>query len=110
MFEISSATQVNGAKATLVESCSLAGTTEAVCSASVYVSADGKHTASSTVSTASGSDFYAQVPITAGASKISGLGQCTATAGSGAAPTGISEVYKVVVVPAAAALLAGAFL
>lgn len=49
---------------------------------------------------------YYQVPITAGANKVNGLASCTST-GNAAAPTGVVEVFKVLVVPGAAAILAG---
>ena len=101
------------------QSCSLAGTTSAVCSVSVSVASPGTHTTSTAIVTLPGSDvpFY-RVPITAGASKLNGLGQCTATAnapsaGSAASSTNAAvatgvQRYKVLVVPGAAALLTAA--
>lgn len=52
--------------------------------------------------------FFAQVPITAGTEKLSNLAACTSRS-SGAAPaaTGTSRVYKMVVIPGAAAILTG---
>ena len=57
----------------------------------------------------SDSAFFAPVSITAGASKlqVSHLAACTASSSAAAAATGISEVYKVLVVPAVALLAAG---
>ncbi len=53
---------------------------------------------------------YGQVAITGGAEKLQNLAACTTTSsGSASASTGISQVYKVVIIPGAAALLAGAF-
>lgn len=71
---------------------------------------------------AGGGDFYSfsdtlagenvvfkQIPITAGASKLSNLARCTTTENAAAA-TGVSEVFKVLIVPGAAAVFAGAFI
>ena len=76
---------------------------------SIYASASATSTGFSTTNTLTGTHvLYAQVPITAGASKMANLGTCTETANAAVA-TGRSEVYKVLIVPGAAALLAGAF-
>ena len=91
-----------------VQSCSFAGKTEAVCAGTYSGSSAGFATTTSTTVTVTG--VIEQIPITAGASKLSGAGQCTATEDNAAAPTAISEVYKVLVVPVAAALLGGALL
>ncbi|KAK3721782.1 hypothetical protein LTR37_002947 [Vermiconidia calcicola] len=109
-FGISTEAETAGIRATLVQTCSLDGTTLAVCSASIGASADGMSTSGTTTITRSGTDVhYFQVPITAGANKLPGSASCTSTASTGAAAaaTGIVDVYKVLVVPAAA-LLAGA--
>lgn len=105
---ISTQIETAGAEATLLEDCSLAGTTEAVCTASVSLSANGKHTAEQTVVTRTGSDVhYFDVPITAGASKLSNLAACTKSDNAAPAATGAVDIIKVLVVPGAAALLAG---
>lgn len=98
---------------TLSQSCDLHGpassVSEIVCTASVMVSVDGSSTATKTTDTLTRSDEfnYAQIPITAGASNLpSGSATCTSS-DSGAAPTGITQVYKVMV-PVGAALMAGA--
>ncbi|KAK3713753.1 hypothetical protein LTR37_008239 [Vermiconidia calcicola] len=106
-FGISTEAETAGIRATLVETCSLDGTTMAVCSASIGASADGQSTSGTTTITRSGTDVhYFQVPITAGPNKLPGSASCTST-GAAAAATGTVDVYKVLVVPAAA-LLAGA--
>lgn len=109
-YEFSTATSADGVQVTISESCSLKGTTQAVCTESFSASGSGTSTASKTTVTLSGDQLhYYQVPVTAGADKLSGNGQCTAT-GNAAAPTAMSNVYKVVVVPGAAALMAGMML
>ena len=106
-FGISTEAEYMGTKAVLVETCSLAGSTEAVCSASISASANGQEDSTTTVVTKTGGNVhFFQVPITAGADRLSGLASCTST-GNAAAPTGMTDVYKVLVAPAAA-LLAGA--
>ena len=95
---------------TVSESCSLDGKTLAVCEASISASANGHHTKTKTTVTRSGNGVhFFQVPITAGANKLKGLASCT-NSGNAAAATAITDVYKVLVVPGAAALMAGAFL
>lgn len=102
-------------EATLTESCSIEPTSSAVCAYSVSASADGKDQKEKTMSTYEGpqaADKWFQVPITAGAEKLpaEGVNRATCTApGNQAAPTaGVKEAWKVVIVPGAAALLAGA--
>lgn len=91
--------------------CSLDGTTKAVCSISVATGNTDDSTTVSSVRTYTGSEVvYGQVAITAGALKLQNLAACTATSsGFASAATGMGQLYKVVVVPGAAALLAGAF-
>ncbi|KXL48836.1 hypothetical protein M433DRAFT_376628 [Acidomyces richmondensis BFW] len=110
-YQFNYATSTNGASGSYTESCSLRGSTYAVCSQSITLSADGTSTATSTTVTASGSDIhYGTFPITAGASKLaSATGSCKSS-GNAAAPTGMAEVYKVLVAPAAAAAVLGALL
>ncbi|TKA75438.1 hypothetical protein B0A55_04883 [Friedmanniomyces simplex] len=106
-YQISYATSTGGATGAYTESCSLSGSSYAVCVATLSLSADGTKTAVSTTATASGSQLhYGQFPITAGADKLaSATGSCMAS-GNAAVPTGVMEVYKVLVAPAAAALMA----
>lgn len=108
-YEVSSGISSDGAEVTVSASCSLAGTTSAVCVESISLSVDGKQTKTVTTGTLTGAQLpYQQVPITAGASKLAGAtGSCTVS-GNAAAATGIREIYKVMVFPGAAALLAGA--
>lgn len=112
-YEILYSTSTLGGEVTLSESCDLRGpassATEMVCTASAMISVEGTSTESKTTETLTRSeDFnYAQIPITAGASNLpSGSATCTSS-DSGAAPTGITEIYKVVV-PVGAAIMAGA--
>ena len=56
--------------------------------------------------------IFGQVPITAGAGKLMNLASCTQTStptssSNAAAATAISEVYKLLIVPGAIALLGG---
>ncbi len=103
MFSYTSST--GGAAAGVTQSCSLSGSSYAVCANTVSLSVDGTSTVTSATTTASGSQLqFAQVPITAGANLLA-TGSCK-TSGSAAAPTNVMEVYKVLVVPAAAALVA----
>ena len=88
---------------TLLETCSLISTS-AVCSWSVGVQIGGQHTATSSQTTYTKANHY-QVPITAGANKLPSSASCT-NSPNAAAPTGLTDVYKVLVVPAA--ILAGA--
>jgi hypothetical protein len=60
---------------------------------------------SSTTTVLSGTEMrYAQVAVTAGAAKLKDA--CTTKSGNAAAPTGVVDVYKVLVVPAAAVMAA----
>lgn len=104
-YEVSTAATVDGTAAILSETCSLDGTTQAVCSASISVSLPGTSTATHSQITLSDINFY-QVPITAGASKLPASTSCTNE--NAAAPTGVTDIYKVLVVPAAV-VAAGAF-
>ncbi|KAK1055191.1 hypothetical protein LTR12_015401 [Friedmanniomyces endolithicus] len=105
MFSYTSST--GGAAAGVTQSCSLSGSSYAVCANTFSLSVDGTSSVTSATTTASGSQLqFAQVPITAGANMLAtATGSCK-TSGSAAAPTDVMEVYKVLVVPAAAALVA----
>lgn len=94
-----------------MQTCSLDGTTKAVCSLTESIwGGGGKSTTSTTVTTLTGNALtWWQVPITAGATKLTHPPPCTSSSGSAAAATGFSEVIKIMVIPGAAALLAGAF-
>jgi len=72
------------------------------------LSGDGIKTSTAAVITASGTDVvYGTFPITAGGSKLaSATGSCTAS-GNAAVPSGVVEVYKVLVAPVAVAAMAG---
>ncbi|KAK5715341.1 hypothetical protein LTR17_016775 [Elasticomyces elasticus] len=108
--QFSYATSTAGATGSYAESCSLSGSSYAVCVVTLSLSAPGTSTHTKTTVTASGTDLhYGQFPITAGAEKLAtATGSCTSS-GNAAAPTGVQEVYKVLVAPAAAAVvLAGA--
>lgn len=89
--------------------CSFEATTSAVCTVSASNVLNGYHTATSTTFTATGAAElgYHQIPVTAGASKLFPSEACKASANV-AMPTGVVDVYKVLVVPGAAALV-GAF-
>lgn len=102
------ATETAGAQATGAENCVLAGKTEAVCTVSLSLAANGEQTALQTVVTRTGADVhYFDVPITAGASKFSNLAACTQSDNAAPAATGAVDVVKVLIVPGAAALFAG---
>ncbi|KAK3066932.1 hypothetical protein LTR53_016496 [Teratosphaeriaceae sp. CCFEE 6253] len=106
MYMFSYSTSTAGAKGTYAESCSLSGSSYAVCAATLSLSAQGTSTKTSTSTTLTGSQLhYGQFAITAGAEKLVRAGSCTQS-GNAAAPTGVLEVYKVLVVPAAAAMVA----
>ncbi|GIZ42188.1 hypothetical protein CKM354_000546600 [Cercospora kikuchii] len=115
-YEFVYATSIYGGKGTIAQSCDLDGPsgsfTAATCTASVYASVGGQETATSTVSTITDTaEFtYAQIPITAGASNLPSAGAtCDAaeSSDSAAAPTGMVELYKILV-PVGAAVVAGA--
>jgi hypothetical protein len=105
-FELHYTSSENGTAGTARETCSVQGSTYAVCSETVaYSSSGGKSTASTTV-TASGTDVhFAEFPITAGAEKIASATEICRSKNA----LGGAEVVKVMVVPAAAiaALVAG---
>jgi hypothetical protein len=103
-YEVSTEATQDGTAVTLLETCSLTSNTEAVCSFSVGVSIGGQRTATASTTTLTKINHY-QVPITAGASKLPNTAACT-NSPNAAAPTGITDVYKVLIVPAA--ILAGA--
>jgi hypothetical protein len=103
-YEVSTEATQDGTAVTLLETCSLTSNTEAVCSFSVGVSIGGQRTATASTTTLTHINHY-QIPITAGASKLPSTVSCT-NSPNAAAPTGITDVYKVLVVPAA--ILAGA--
>ncbi|KAI5359306.1 hypothetical protein Slin15195_G069340 [Septoria linicola] len=113
-YEFIYATSTLGGIVTIAQSCDLEGPsgsfTAASCTASLDVSAAGVATATTvTTSITDSAEFmYAPIPITAGASLLPSAGaSCSATADSGAAPTGVVELYKILV-PVGAALAAGA--
>ncbi|KAK4555321.1 hypothetical protein LTR86_007618 [Recurvomyces mirabilis] len=110
-YKITYDTSTAGATGSVAESCSLDGTTKAVCAATVSLSAGGKHTQTKTTSTLTGTQIsYAQYPMTAGANLLaSGSASCTVSS-QAAAPTAALDVYKVLVVPAAAAAVAAAMM
>lgn len=103
----------DGGTVTRIQSCSLDDTTKAVCSITTAVELSGKASTVSQVATFTGTDvIYGQVPIVGGVKQLqaSELAACTITSTGGASvATGFSQVYKIVVIPGAAALLAGAF-
>jgi len=80
------------AAATVEEACSLRGTTEAVCTATVDLSLDKERSSTNTVLTLSGSSYYRyDVAITAGAEKLaSPTGQCQPASGSGASTKAVA--------------------
>jgi len=93
------------------ESCDLQPESTAICSVLVSGSAQGEQTKTSSTITYTGaeaSDKWFEVAITGGVQKLrDGLATCTAEADNAApAATGIVDLYKVVVVPGAAAILA----
>lgn len=113
-FHYSSSTELSGLHGVAQQSCSIDNEgSSAVCSLGVSVSSADTSTSIQTTTTATGEDFvFGQYPITAGAEKLpASTASCTAT-DSGAMPTALAlkDVYKVMVVPAAAAAAAGALL
>jgi hypothetical protein len=132
-FQYHSFTKTAGYTGVFSQSCSVSDSTYAVCVSSAKLTGTG--TAGTTTTsvgaptTISGNQFiYGTFPITAGARKLANAtGSCTAgsvltaanfvgsinsSSSSGeaavAAPTGMREVYKVFVVPAAAMAAVGA--
>jgi len=66
-------TSISGVGASITQSCTFKGTTEATCAATLIAAYEGQTTSTATTtsySTASGLQ-YTQVPITAGADKLS---------------------------------------
>lgn len=90
----------------LTETCQFSGTTQASCSNSVTLSLKDL-TSTATSGTTTVTDLMSTViPIATGGEKLaSATGTCTSP-GNAAAATGVADVYKVVVVPAAAAIAA----
>lgn len=83
-MQVQTATQLEGVSASVYQSCSLGGTTTAVCDVTVRASANGVSTAISTISSfssAGGLPFY-QIPITAGAEKLDAAATATAATSS----------------------------
>jgi hypothetical protein len=108
-FEVSTATSISGSEATIVVSCSLDGTVSAVCANTLKANGGGDNINTQETTTLTDiAQFQFQVPVTAGASKLSGLPSCTQTPNAAPAVTGAVDIYKVLVAPGAAALLAGA--
>lgn len=67
-FEWATATTIEGATASGVEKCSLAGTTAATCTKTLGVANSATHTSTTVVATLSGSNYYRyNVEITGGA-------------------------------------------
>lgn len=99
------------AAVTITQSCDLQPTSSASCSVMIKASLDGDKEQTSSTFAYSGPEAeqkWKQVPITAGAGKLPAEGATCTANGNAAAPTGMVGLYKVVVVPGAAALLAGA--
>lgn len=99
------------AQADITQACDLEPTSSASCSVLIKASVDGdkdqdRFRVSYTGVEAEGKWF--QVPITAGAEKLPAEGATCTAEGNAAAPTGMAGLYKVVAVPGAAALFAGA--
>lgn len=70
-FNIATGTTISGIQATVSESCSMAGTTSAVCTAAVSLSEAGESTVVKTTTTVTGTDMhYYQIPITGGANML----------------------------------------
>jgi hypothetical protein len=103
-YEISTAATQDGTAVTLLETCSITSNTAAVCSFSIGAHIGGQSTSTSSSTTLTSINHF-QIPITAGATKLPATAACTAAANA-AAPTGLVDVYKILVVPAA--ILAGA--
>lgn len=91
------------------EVCTLNPTTSASCSLSLDMSASGEKTKTTSTYSFEGAEAeaqYFQVPITGGADKLRMAPTTCVSADNAAAPTRAARLYKVVVVPGAAALLA----
>ncbi len=93
---------------TTIQSCSPAGMTQAICSTTAITRGAGKPTITSGITTIR-DRVYGQVPIHTGANKLQGLAACAIITGGAALATrgSVEQVYKVLV-PGAAASLAGA--
>lgn len=100
------------AEVKVTESCDLTPSSMAVCSVLVSGSVEdaGKTKTKDTVTYegAEATQKWYQVPITAGAEKLPAAGATCTADGNAAMATAAVDLYKVVVVPGAAALLAGA--
>lgn len=115
-YSVALSTSTAGVQLSIANTCALYGTTKAVCRQTVSGSARGTQTSTAPAEyTLNGNDFashYATFSLTAGGDKIAkATGSCTKPweGSKGAAmPTGItnSDVYKVIVVPAAAIVAA----
>ena len=98
---------IAGESTTYIQACGLDGTTKAVCGLTYSFDTSGSKTASSTVTTLSGHQVvFGPVAITSGALKLANGASCTSTS-SAAAATAVREIYKLMIVPGAAALLGG---
>ena len=115
-FIASHVSEVDSAYGTFIEDCKIHGTTRAVCRQTYADSMSGESKTQTFTTTLTGTELnYAQVPITAGANKLAHpkTAACTATSAAAAAPAfprQTAQVYKVLIVPGAAALVAGALL
>lgn len=118
-FSTAVGTDVYGSDIMLVQTANfdLEPSTNAICTvlagASVEDEGRTKSTSSTTCRDAQATDKWYQMPITAGAEKLSpatasSIAASESDAAAAAAAAGMVELYKVVVVPDAAALLAGA--
>ncbi|KAI7272289.1 hypothetical protein KC345_g7098 [Hortaea werneckii] len=132
IYKASYKTSAGGAGGELYQTCSLGSASSvADCEVTLSLSAGGEQTATTTEEVRTGREvIWAQYPITAGAGKLTAAtGTCTASrnAASGGSVNGASstatfdsaavatgfavkDVYKVLVVPAAAAAAAGALI
>ncbi|KAI7253998.1 hypothetical protein KC343_g3872 [Hortaea werneckii] len=132
VYEASYETSAQGAGGKLYQTCSLGSASSvADCEVTLSLSAGGEQTAATTEEVRTGREvIWAQYPITAGTGKLTAAtGSCTAsqnaasgnsgnaasstaTLDSAAMATGfaVKDVYKVLVVPAAAAAAAGALI
>lgn len=92
---------------TFIQACGLQGTTKAFCSATNIFETSGSKSGWSATTTLSGDEVvFGPVAITAGVVKLSGANTASCTlANSAAAATAITEVYKLMIIPGAIALL-----
>jgi hypothetical protein len=92
---------------TYIQECNLDGTTKAVCGMTYSYDTSGSKSASTIITTLSDRQVpFGPVAITSGALKLSNTASCTSTS-SAAAATAVSEIYKLMIAPGAAALLMG---